>query len=107
MPCAEIIPVEPDTANTGEGKSKMNVCCLHSIIPKVYLFRGMTISINNQTIDIKIGTTLFEVLSKQLGTQPKGFAVAINSNVVSKADWEKQILYPNDQILIIKATQGG
>lgn len=39
--------------------------------------------------------------------QTKGIAVAVNQQIVPRASWEQQSIQPNDQILIITATQGG
>jgi sulfur carrier protein len=36
-----------------------------------------------------------------------GIAIAINQNVIPKSEWKKTLLKKNDQLLIIKATQGG
>jgi len=37
----------------------------------------------------------------------QGVAVAINQQVVPRTDWSSIVLNPNDQVLIIRATQGG
>ena len=36
-----------------------------------------------------------------------GIAIAINQNVIPKSEWKKTLLKKIDQLLIIKATQGG
>jgi sulfur carrier protein len=41
-------------------------------------------------------------------TQPaKGIAIAVNQEIVPKANWATHLLNPGDYITIIKATQGG
>jgi sulfur carrier protein len=40
-------------------------------------------------------------------SEQKGIAVALNQEVISKSDWEKIQITENDQIIIIRATQGG
>lgn len=67
----------------------------------------MTISYNNHNIEISEGTTLQQFVFDQVGDKQNGIAVAVNSEVKSKIDWESIFLLPNDDVLIIKATQGG
>lgn len=67
----------------------------------------MEIFVNNQPIHIEENTSLLSLVSSQVGENSKGLAVAVNEEVVSKNEWEKSVLNQNDQVLIIKATQGG
>lgn len=67
----------------------------------------MTIQYNNDLIEISEGTTLAQFVFDQLGENQKGIAVAVNNTVRSKSDWERVFILPNDEVLIIKATQGG
>ena len=36
-----------------------------------------------------------------------GIAVAVNQHIITKKNWTSTVLKENDEILIIKATQGG
>lgn len=67
----------------------------------------MTISLNNQTIEIEAQSKLSNVVFQQLGENSKGIAVAINGQVIPKNSWQETTVNENDDILIIKATQGG
>lgn len=67
----------------------------------------MTIQYNNQLIEISEGSTLADFVLQQIGDKQNGVAVAVNSSVKSKSEWEHIFLRPNDDVLIIKATQGG
>ncbi len=67
----------------------------------------MTISLNNQTIEIEAQSKLSNVVFQQLGENSKGIAVAINGQVIPKNSWQETPVNENDDILIIKATQGG
>ncbi len=67
----------------------------------------MEILINNQKQTITENTTLQAIVNAQLGDKQKGIAIAINDTVIPKSDWETHIIQSNDNILIIKATQGG
>ncbi len=67
----------------------------------------MEILINNQKQIVTENTTLQAIVNAQLGDKQKGIAVAINDTVIPKSNWETHIIQSNDNILIIKATQGG
>lgn len=66
----------------------------------------MYIKVNNETQEISNRTTL-QVLVEDLKIQTKGIAVAINSSVVKRTEWGSKILQQEDDVLIIKSTQGG
>ncbi|MBP6386581.1 MAG: sulfur carrier protein ThiS [Pseudarcicella sp.] len=67
----------------------------------------MNITINSKFLELPSNATLSQAILLHIGESAKGLAVALNAEVIPKANWDTQILYPNDQILIIKATQGG
>jgi sulfur carrier protein len=68
----------------------------------------ITVSINKESISVKEQTTLQEVVLTKLNhIDQSGIAVALNERVMQKSDWNSTILNNNDNILIIKATQGG
>lgn len=51
--------------------------------------------------------TVQQLLDIELPEKQKGVAVAIEQEVVPKTLWETTLLQPNQNIIIIKATQGG
>jgi sulfur carrier protein len=67
----------------------------------------MEIQLNNQSKEIASCISLQQLLDEVVGQKQKGIAVAINNTVVPKAVWDNHILQANDNILIIKAAQGG
>ncbi len=67
----------------------------------------MEIILNNQKKEVSEQITLAEIIFSQLGEKQKGIAAAVNDTVISKLYWETTKLNSNDNILIIKATQGG
>lgn len=68
----------------------------------------MEIIINNQKkVILQPTVTVQQLLDLEIPGKQKGIAVAINNNVVQKTNWEIKAIEPNDNILIIKATQGG
>ena len=67
----------------------------------------MEIQLNNQSKEIASCISIQQLLDEVVGQKQKGIAVAINNSVVPKAVWDNHILQANDNILIIKAAQGG
>jgi sulfur carrier protein len=67
----------------------------------------MEIQLNNQSKEIATCLSIQQLLDEVVGQKQKGIAVAINNTVVPRAVWDNHILQANDNILIIKAAQGG
>ena len=66
----------------------------------------ITIKVNQENHQFLEILTLQELV-EYLKIQTNGIAIAINSIVIKKADWSLRLLQNNDDILIIKSTQGG
>ena len=66
----------------------------------------ITVYINESSLSIEKSTTVAQLLKKTT-TSTDGKAIAINDKIISKTDWETQQFNNNDNVLIIKATQGG
>lgn len=66
----------------------------------------MDITVNNKIESIEDSTNLTSLI-QHLTIDEKGIAIAVNLTVISKSDWDKTTLKENDNITIIKATQGG
>ena len=66
----------------------------------------MNIKVNNEQREISENTSV-ENLIEQLKISTNGIAIAINNNVVKKSEWNSTIIKNQDNILIIKSTQGG
>ena len=66
----------------------------------------ITVTLNENLIEIEENTSISQLLQKT-NTSINGIAIAINNEIVSKTNWEIQQFNNNDNILIIKATQGG
>jgi sulfur carrier protein len=67
----------------------------------------MEITLNNQSKEIVTPCSLQYLLNETIGEKQKGIAVAVNSTVIPKIDWGTFSLNEKDEVLIIKATQGG
>ncbi|OFX26214.1 MAG: thiamine biosynthesis protein ThiS [Bacteroidetes bacterium GWA2_31_9] len=67
----------------------------------------MLITVNSNKKEIEANSCLADVINNSVITGERGFAVAVNNKVIPKTNWEQYILNENDNILIIKASQGG
>jgi len=67
----------------------------------------MEITFNNHPQEIQEQTSIQIILNDLIGEKQKGIAVAVNETVVPKTKWNSYVLQPNDNVLVIKATQGG
>lgn len=66
----------------------------------------ITIKINNQTKEISSAISVEQLLN-DLNQQSQGIAVAVNQSIISRNNWDQEILNDRDDVLIIQATQGG
>lgn len=67
----------------------------------------MEITVNQQAYQVTDGCSVEQMLHVVFSQPAKGLAVAINQTIVPKANWQQHLLNAGDQIIIIKATQGG
>ena len=66
----------------------------------------MNIKVNNKMVTVPEGSSLFQ-LAQTLELPEKGVAVAVNNQMVPRADWLDNKLAENDQVVVIKAACGG
>jgi len=67
----------------------------------------MRVSVNDEIMDVPPGISVGSLLSLLEIRSFAGMALAINSEVVPRNDWEATSLSENDKVLIIRATKGG
>jgi len=69
----------------------------------------MEIKINNQlkTYTHYGSLTVKQLLDIEIPEKQKGIAVAISNKVVPKKEWDTTVISESDEVLIIRATQGG
>ncbi len=67
----------------------------------------MEITVNHQHYQLKAECSVSELLAIVLESEARNIAVAINQAIVSKSDWHSTLLRSGDQVILIKATQGG
>ena len=67
---------------------------------------NLTINGNKEHLENikKLGDLLREL---KISEEEKGFAIAINEEVVFRNTWQKALLHDGDRVEIIRATQGG
>jgi sulfur carrier protein len=67
----------------------------------------MEITVNHQNHQLKEVCSVEQMLAIVLSGQAKGVAVAVNQCIITKSDWSNHLLKEGDEVMLIKATQGG
>ncbi|HBJ61626.1 MAG TPA: thiamine biosynthesis protein ThiS [Opitutae bacterium] len=67
----------------------------------------MRISVNDESREIPEGSTLSNLLTSLALEDLRGWAVAINEQVIPSEETNTRKLFEGDRILLIQATQGG
>ena len=60
----------------------------------------MIVFVNNEEEKLTTGSSLHYLLKKRDLLEQKGIAIAVNNEVVSKAEWKLTILLPDDYNLL-------
>jgi sulfur carrier protein len=77
------------------------------VAPLLCTILCMTIYVNNESRQLADTAVVADVLRSLNIVGQKGMALAVNSTVVPRQEWDNYSLKDNDKIMIIKATQGG
>ncbi|MDQ3752645.1 MAG: sulfur carrier protein ThiS [Actinomycetota bacterium] len=69
----------------------------------------MTVTVNGKTTKLADDATVAQVLARYLGPSPatSGVAVALNGEVVVRAEWGSRRLQPQDRVEVLAARGGG
>jgi len=67
----------------------------------------MEITVNNQLLIIDAPCSVTQLLTDVLEISSGGIAVAVNEAIVTKSEWPQYTIHPHDQVMLIKAIQGG
>ena len=67
----------------------------------------MKLTVNDKPIELQTGNSLRDLLQQLSLESKKGIAVAVNAEVIAGEDWGKKQLNESDNIIVIKAAQGG
>ncbi|OED47423.1 thiamine biosynthesis protein ThiS [Endozoicomonas sp. (ex Bugula neritina AB1)] len=66
----------------------------------------MQIKVNNQSISLEQPLSIRKLL-ETLSHTDKGVALAVNSQIISRSQWDHHTVQHGDQVTLIKATAGG
>ncbi|MFT6715378.1 MAG: sulfur carrier protein [Saprospiraceae bacterium] len=66
----------------------------------------LSIKLNGNDQEMQDDISLLKAV-ESLNIPQNGIAIAVNQQIITKSNWENTSLNNNDEILIIKATQGG
>jgi sulfur carrier protein len=67
----------------------------------------MEVTINNQNYLLNEACSIEQMLALVIASETDGLAIAVNQTIIPKSGWTTHVLNPGDQIILIKATQGG
>jgi sulfur carrier protein len=67
----------------------------------------MRVLVNDAAREVSSGARVAELLLELGLTEARGLAVALNDEVVPRAEWGRRELREGDAVLIIRASQGG
>lgn len=67
----------------------------------------MEITVNQQIFEVEDLCSVLDMLTLISDVPDKGIAIAINQMIISKSNWSVHKMQPGDQVMVIKATQGG
>lgn len=66
----------------------------------------ITVHVNNTAHTIPMDSSIADLLS-QLKISANGIAIAIDQNIIPQSEWDTYKLQDKQNLLLIKATQGG
>jgi len=67
----------------------------------------MEITVNQKTFEIPDQCSITELFQLLPQIPDKGIAIALNKNIIARPTWPTHLLQAGDEVMIIKATQGG
>jgi sulfur carrier protein len=67
----------------------------------------MNVTINGDRSEVGPGTTVEVLAAGLVDEQNRGIAVAVNGEVVSRADWPTHELKEDDRVEVLRAIGGG
>lgn len=68
----------------------------------------MTVRLNGDDVAVPLGATVAEIAGTTgVGSESRGVAVALDGEVVRRADWASTVVHDGQRIEILTAVQGG
>jgi sulfur carrier protein len=117
VPCAEKYPLNLMQLVLPKGKVEANLLlsffgpfwAISYSFPELIIANrmNMEITINQQSYQFEQTCSIEELLTSLRPVETKGIAVAVNQTVISKSKWPVYFLKSGDEVMLIKATQGG
>jgi len=66
----------------------------------------MKVFVNQEEKSFNDSLSLLKLL-EAMGVKPVGLAIAVNQSVIPKDSWDSFSLKENDDVMLVRATQGG
>jgi sulfur carrier protein len=68
----------------------------------------MIVELNGQPVELRAGATVADaVIEAGADGERRGVAVAVDGEVVRRAEWEQTRLRPDQHVEVVRAAQGG
>ena len=68
----------------------------------------MIVELNGQPVELQAGATVADaVIEAGADGERRGVAVAVDGEVVRRAEWEQTRLRPDQHVEVVRAAQGG
>ncbi|MDP2308096.1 MAG: sulfur carrier protein ThiS [Pseudomonadota bacterium] len=67
---------------------------------------GVAVHVNGEAREVPAGTTIV-ALVRLLGAPPEGVAVALNAEVIPRAEHGQRVIVAGDRVEVIRAVGGG
>jgi sulfur carrier protein len=68
----------------------------------------MIVELNGQSVELRAGATVADaVIEAGANGERRGVAVAVDGEVIRRADWDETRLRPDQHVEVVRAVQGG
>ncbi len=68
----------------------------------------MIVELNGQPVELRAGATVADaVIEAGADGERRGVAVAVDGEVIRRAEWEQTRLQPDQHVEVVRAVQGG
>jgi sulfur carrier protein len=67
----------------------------------------MNVTVNKKPVELPVSAGITDLIQQLNLPSAQSIAIAVNQQVIPKSEWNTCILKDNDEILLIRATQGG
>ncbi|MGI8922152.1 MAG: sulfur carrier protein ThiS [Solirubrobacteraceae bacterium] len=68
---------------------------------------ALAVVINGRSVELQQGATVADALELLDLPAQRGFAVAVDAEVIPRGEWQQRKLAPDDRVEIVTAIQGG